>query len=268
MTSFGALDLAAASAAMLAGAGLSMAASLGVHRPLLISAARMVVQLLLVGLLLRWVFAQHSPWITALVVMIMLLAAAHQVGARLDRRLAGGWHFLIGGVPTALTTTGVVLLALLTTLRPSPWYDPRHAIPLTGIVVGTAMNAASVALHHLFDAVVRERSVIEARLALGADRNTAFHDLIRRATKAGLLPSLNQMAAAGVITMPGIMTGQLLAGMDPTDAAKYQIVLMFLLAGASFFAAFGAVRLAAWRLSDDRHRLRLDRIRATAQRTR
>jgi putative ABC transport system permease protein len=74
------------------------------------------------------------------------------------------------------------------------------------------------------------------------------------------------MAAAGVITMPGIMTGQLLAGMDPTDAAKYQIVLMFLLAGASFFAAFGAVRFAALRLTDERHRLRLDRVRATAKR--
>lgn len=264
MTSLGPLDLAAASAAMLGGAALSLALSLGVHRSILIAAARMVVQLLLVGVLLRWVFAQGSPWITALIVLVMLLAAAHQVGARHDRRLEGGWHILIGGVPTTLTTTGVVLLALLTTLRPVPWYDPRQAIPLTGIVLGTAMNAASVALHHLFDAVARERGAIEARLALGSDRTAAFHDLVRSATRAGLLPSLNQMAAAGVVTMPGIMTGQLLAGMDPSTAAKYQIVLMFLLAGASFFAAFGAVRLAVLRLTDDRHRLRLDRMRATA----
>ena len=267
MTALGTANLAAASIAMVVGAALSVALALGVHRPMLVASLRMVVQLLLVGLLLRWVFALASPWITALVVVAMLLAAAQQVGSRQERRLRGGWHYLVGGVPTALGTVVVVLLALGTAVGPLPhWYDARQAIPLAGIVLGTATNAASVTLHHLFDAVVRERDVIETRLALGADRATACHDLIRRSTTAGLLPVLNQMTAAGVITLPGIMTGQLLAGMDPTEAAKYQIALMFLLGGASFFATYGAVRLAVHRLTDERHRLRLDRVRAAVRR--
>ncbi len=265
MTSLGPAQVAAAGAAMLVGAALSLALALGVHRPMLIAAARMVVQLLLVGLLLRWVFAQAAPWLTALVVATMLVAAAQQVGSRQERRLQGPWHYVVGGVPTALGTVVVVLLALGTAVNTSPWYDARHAIPLAGIVLGTATNAASVALHHLFDAVVRERDTIEARLALGTDRATAFHALIRRSTRAGLIPVLNQMTAAGVITLPGIMTGQLLAGMDPTEAAKYQIALMLLLGGASFFATFGAVRFAVHRLTDERHRLRLDRVRATTR---
>nr|MDL2428609.1 ABC transporter permease [Pseudomonas sp. BJa5] len=77
-----------------------------------------------------------------------------------------------------------------------------------------------------------------------------------------MIPTLNQMAAAGIITLPGIMTGQILAGMDPLDAARYQILLMLLLAAAGFATALGAVWLSAWRLTDERDRLRLDRLRA------
>jgi len=123
------------------------------------------------------------------------------------------------------------------------------------------MNSASVGLNHVFATVSRERNAIEAQLALGADRFSAFRDIIRRAVRAGLLPLMNQMAAAGIITMPGIMTGQVLAGMDPLAAAKYQILLMFLLAGGGFLATIGAVYLAVSRLSDERDRLRLDRLR-------
>jgi len=86
--------------------------------------------------------------------------------------------------------------------------------------------------------------------------------LIRVSVRRGLLPTINQMAAAGIITLPGIMTGQILAGMDPLEAAKYQILLMFLLSGGSGLAAVAVVYLAAWRLTDDRQRLRLDRLSA------
>jgi putative ABC transport system permease protein len=76
-----------------------------------------------------------------------------------------------------------------------------------------------------------------------------------------MIPVANQMSAAGIITLPGIMTGQLLAGMDPMEAVKYQILLMFLLAGASGLSAVGAAMLAVRALGDDRQRLRVDRLR-------
>ena len=103
---------------------------------------------------------------------------------------------------------------------------------------------------------------IEARLALGSSFHRAIMGLMRESIRRALLPTINQMSAAGVITLPGIMTGQILAGMDPMEAAKYQIVLMFLLAGGSGLAAVAVVYLAMMRLTDERQRLRLDRLTA------
>ena len=91
--------------------------------------------------------------------------------------------------------------------------------------------------------------------------------LIRTSVRRALLPIINQMSAAGIITLPGIMTGQILAGMDPLEAAKYQILLMFLLSGGSGLAAVAVVYLAAMRLTDDRQRLRIDRLTAKSKGT-
>lgn len=241
-------------------AALSMALALGIQRQLLYVALRMALQLLIVGLFLRQIFALSSGWLTALVIGIMLAAASYEVSARQERRLRGIWHFLNGALPVVSATLGVSLLALLAALQASPWYDARHAIALIGIVLGTVMNTASLSLNHVFSTVTRERHAIEARLALGASRYQAFHDIIRRAVRAGLLPLMNQMAAAGIITMPGIMSGQILAGMDPTAAARYQILLLLLLACGGFLASVAASFLAVRQLSDERDRLRLDRL--------
>lgn len=255
-----ATDLAIASMLVLASAALSMILSLGVARPLLVSAVRLVVQLVLVGLLLRAVFASASITVTAGIIVLMLAAASREMGARSRRRLHGPWHQALGAVVVTAATLPVAAIALVTALRPVPWYDARHAIPLVGIILGTVMNAGSLTLNTVLSAVTRDRTAIEAQLALGATRDVAFRPLLRGAVLAGLLPIVNQMAAAGIITLPGIMTGQVLAGIDPLDAAKSQIVLMFALAASaalgSILAAFGALH----RLTDERHRLRLDRL--------
>ena len=255
-------DLTVAALLVVASAALSIALSLGVQRPLLIAAARMVLQLVLVGLILRWIFASASAAITSAVVAVMLLAAAREVGTRSTRRLEGFWHYAIGALAVAVPTLSVAAITLTTALRPTPWYDARHAIPLVGIILGTVMNAGSLTLNSLLAAGPRERGGIEAQLALGATARQAFGPLLRQAVLAGLLPTVNQMAAAGIITLPGIMTGQVLAGMDPLEAAKYQILLMFVLSSGGFLgsviAAFGALD----RLTDHRDRLRLDRLTA------
>ncbi|SDC70041.1 putative ABC transport system permease protein [Cupriavidus sp. YR651] len=255
-----AADLLLASLLILAGAGLSVALSLNIHRTLLWTACRMVVQLLLVGLTLRAVFALSSPWLTLGVVLAMVAAAAHEVSSRQERRLQGPWQAITGAAAVSLPTLVITVLALTTALRPSPWYDARHAIPLAGIVLGNAMNAASLALHAAFSMAWLQRGAIDARLALGEDRHTALRPIVRHAIRSGLMPTMNTMAAAGIITMPGIMTGQILAGMDPIAAARYQILLMFLLTGGSVLGVIVAAYLAVSRMTDERHRLRLDRL--------
>ena len=253
-------QLFAASGTLVLASLLSLVSALGVHRSLVVAAVRTVAQLLLVGAVLRWVFVQNTAWVSALIFVVMLGAATLEVGARQERRLVGAWHALAGGVPVAAVTTAVVLLALITVVRPEPLTSPRVAIPLAGIVLGTAMSSASIALNHLFGSVANERAALEAQLCLGASASRAAHGLLVRSLRAGMIPAINQMAAAGIVSLPGIMTGQLLAGADPTSAAKYQIALLLLLAGASFFATYGALRLALHRLFDDRDRLRLDRL--------
>ncbi|MCY1521588.1 putative iron export permease protein FetB [compost metagenome] len=256
-----ALDLAVASLLVVLSAGISFALRLNMQRQVLWAAARTVVQLLLVGHILRLVFAHAAPWLTALVVAVMMALAAREVASRPKARLAGGGNGWVGAMAVAGTTVITVLFILNTALRPNPWYDPRYTIALIGIVLGSVLNAASLALDGMLSGVRREKLAIEARLALGAPARQAFSSLLRESVRRGIVPSINQMSAAGIITLPGIMTGQIIAGMDPIEAAKYQILLMFLLCGASGMAAIGAAYGAMRRLTDERGRLRLDKLR-------
>jgi putative ABC transport system permease protein len=255
-----AADLAIAGSLVALDALLSVGLRLQLHRQILWAAARMVVQLIAVGYLLRLVFAASHPAVTLGLVLLMAAVATREIAARPERRFkgAGGLAVSAGGVTIATAVT--VGLALLTAIRPQPWYDPRYAITLAGIVLGSVLNAGSLALDGVLGGVQRERAAIEAQLTLGSSFHAAVAPLLRDSIRRGLLPIVNQMSAAGVITLPGIMTGQILAGLDPVEAVKYQILLMFLLAGASGLAAlliaYGAVR----RLTDPRQRLRLDRL--------
>jgi putative ABC transport system permease protein len=254
------LDLAIAAALVLASAAMSLLLNLGVHRQLLWSACRMVFQLLLVGLVLRLVFRSGSPLLTVGIVVLMIAAAAREVAARPNERLRGWATLRIGAIVVSASSIATVAVALLTAIRPVPWFDPRYAIPLMGIVLGSVLNSASLGLDSFLGGVASSRAAIEARLALGATAREAFAPLVASSIRRGLIPLINQMSAAGIITLPGIMTGQLLAGMDPLEAVKYQILLLLLLTGAGVAAATGAVYLAARSVTDERQRLRLDRL--------
>jgi putative ABC transport system permease protein len=248
---------------LLVDGALSIWLQLNLHRQLAWAAVRMVVQLVVIGLILRAVFSVASPMLTFAVVLAMVLIASREVAARPEQRLRRFGNLAVGASAVAFATFLTAILALTTALRPKPWYDPHYAVPLAGIVLGNVLNGTSLALDGLLGGVVRERAGIEAQLALGATFREAMRGLIRTALRRALLPIVNQMSAAGVVTLPGIMTGQILAGMDPLEAAKYQILLMFLLAGGSGLGAVAVVYLAAMRLTDDRQRLRLDRLTKT-----
>jgi putative ABC transport system permease protein len=254
-------DMAIAASLVGFDALLSIFLRLQLHRQVLWSAARMVVQLIAVGYILRLVFAMQHPAATLLLVLAMSAIAAREIAARPERKFRGSAGLALSAAGVAISTVVTVGLALATAIRPHPWYDPRYAVSLVGIILGSVLNSGSLSLDSLLGTVTRERTSIEAQLALGASFHQATAPLLRQAIRRGLLPMINQMSAAGVITLPGIMTGQILAGLDPVEAVKYQILLMFLLAGASglsaLIIAYGAMR----RLTDPRQRLRLDRLR-------
>jgi putative ABC transport system permease protein len=253
-------DLAIAASLVALSALVSLLLRLRMERQIVWAALRTVAQLLLVGHLLRLVFIHDTPWITAALVALMMALAAREVAARPQARLRGHGNAWVGALTVGTATVVTALFILHTALRPDPWYDPRYVISLVGIVLGSVLNAASLALDGMLAGVRRDKAGIEARLALGATAYEAFSSLLRASVRRGIVPTINQMSAAGIITLPGIMTGQIIAGMDPVEAVKYQILIMFLLAGASAMAAMGAAYAAMRRLTDGRARLRLDRL--------
>ena len=136
-------DLLIAALLVLGSAVASWALRLRLQGQLLIAAARMVLQLMLVGWVLRWVFAAATPWVTALVAACMIGAAAREVAARPSQQLRGSGNYSIAALVVSMASVATVVLALLTALRPEPWYDARYAIALMGIVLGSVLNAAA-----------------------------------------------------------------------------------------------------------------------------
>jgi putative ABC transport system permease protein len=221
----------------------------------------MVVQLLLVGLVLHLLFAAVSPLWTGLAAACMIGFAGREASARQERGFAGLWNYGLGSGAMLLAAGLVTVLALTTAVRPQPWYDPHFAIPLLGMILGTTMNGISLGLNTLTLSAARERNAIEARLALGAPRRLALRPVTRSALRMALMPIINSMSATGLVSLPGMMTGQILSGVAPEQAVKYQLLIMFLIAGATAIGSFAAVGVGGYRLSDQRHRLRLDRLR-------
>jgi putative ABC transport system permease protein len=255
-----ALDLGLAALLLVINGAISLAFGLRLETSLAIAAVRMVVQLGAVGFVLKFIFERTSPWWTVLVALVMVLVAGYELVQRQERRLAGWRTYGLGNMMLLMVGGFATLYAAAAVVRPEPWYAPRYVLPILGMVLGNTLTSVSLALQTLTEGAERERAAIEAHLALGATRLQAFSTVTRRALRTAVTPLLNTMSVAGIVTLPGMMTGQILAGADPAEAAKYQIMIMFVLTGASglgaLAAAFGGVLL----LTDARHRLRLDRL--------
>lgn len=253
-------QLAIAAALVLALAAVLHLARLGIARGLLVSAARTALQLALVAFVLEAVFALDALYWIGLTALVMLLIAGAEVSARQHRRLRGGWSYGIGAVSMFVSAFAVTLLTLAVIVAPEPWYAPRYAIPLLGMMLGNAMTGIALALDRLTDTAWQQRATIEARLLLGQPWREAIGDVRREAIRSGLMPIINAMAAAGIVSLPGMMTGQILAGSPPALAVKYQILVMFTITAATGFGTLAAVHIGSRRLFDERERLRLDRL--------
>lgn len=253
-------DIGLAASLLCINAGLSIYFRLGAEKRLVIAASRMVVQLTLVGLVLKALFATVSPWLTLLVAILMVGFAGREAIARQDRSFIGIWGYGLSTGSMLAAAGTVTIFALATQFHADPWYDPRYAIPILGMILGNTMTGVSLSLDRLLAEADTGRNKIEARLALGHSFQAAMQVPIKNAMRAGLIPTVNAMAAAGLVSLPGMMTGQILAGVEPVQAVKYQLLVMFLIAGGTALGVFASTMLAVRRLSDNRQRLRLDRL--------
>jgi putative ABC transport system permease protein len=254
-------DLALAAGLIILLALFSWRMRLGLANQLLVAALRTTVQLLLIGMILNALFAYAHPGWMGLMASIMLLAAAREVTGRQKRRYQGWWGFGMGTFSMFLSSFAVTILALNVIISVEPWYAPRYAIPLLGMLLGNTMNGIAIGLDRLTSTAWDQRMIIEARLILGSTWSQAIEHIRRESIRSGLIPIINSMAAAGLVSLPGMMTGQILGGNPPMEAVKYQILIMFLIAGGTGMGTMVAVWMGSRRLFDERQRLRLDRLR-------
>jgi putative ABC transport system permease protein len=228
-------DLVWALGMMVIAIGISSWQRLGLEKQLAISTMLTVANLLLVGYVLGIVFAVKNLGSVLAILSIMMAIATVVARNRIDKKLPQ-LLWIVGGsilVSTALTLIYTNFLVL----KPTNWYEPQYIIPLTGIVLGNAMNAAALAGERLVAAIKADRLEIETHLSLGATPQQAIARYRQEAIRASLIPTLNSMMVVGVVSLPGMMTGQILSGVDPLNAAAYQILIMFMLAFANLITA-------------------------------
>jgi len=260
MTTIGYEELAFGSILILLHAGISLYYRTGVAVSVLVATVRMVVQLGLMAYVLRFLFASPMPIWTLVAAFIMISFAGYEVLSRQKRRLGGMWGYGIGTSSLFAAASIVTLFSLMVQVKPDPWYDARYAIPLLGMVLGNTLNGVSLGLATLTNNLWSERDMVETRLALGHSKWRACETIVRQSMYTGMMGIVNSMSGAGLVFIPGMMTGQLMAGADPIEAAKYQILIMLLIAGGTAIGTSVAVFAGVYRLTDQRHRLRLDRL--------
>jgi putative ABC transport system permease protein len=193
--------------------------------------SRMLIQLLLIGYVLVFIFEADRAWVIVLVLTIMLIAASviaiRPIRTRGPTVLRTAFvSILVGGVTTLTLVTQVVIDI-------EPWFLPRYMVPLAGMVFASSMNAVSLAAERL-----------ESELA----RSVGFAEARATALNTCLIPLINSLFAVGLVSLPGMMTGQILSGVSPFVAAKYQIVVMCMIFGASGISASFYLALAKHRV--------------------
>jgi len=222
---------------------------LGLTKELAIAASRAFVQLLAVGALLLIVFDRGGELAAFCWLAIMVVIAGKVAGRRAPGIPGSVRHAMTAVAVATASTVGVLLVFRVISV------EPQVVIPVGGMVVSASMAACALALRRTQDAAIDRRFAVEARLSLGLTAKEAFADEHRNAIRTALIPSIDSTKVVGLISLPGAMTGLILAGVDPLEAIRYQIVVMYMLLAAGSLSAFTAVRLAQRTLFDDAERL-------------
>jgi putative ABC transport system permease protein len=258
------LQVGIAALLILINGALSVLLKLGLGRRLLLAAVCTVVQLLLIGYVLEWVFRVDRWYVVLAWMLAMTLVAGVAATRRTQVRYPGIWARSLASIWASSWLIAALALAVI--LRVRPWYTPQYAIPLLGMILGNTLNGVSLGLDRLGGELAGRRHQLEALLALGATRWEAARPLVQQAVRTGLIPTINAMMVVGIVSLPGMMTGQILAGANPVEAVKYQIVIMFLIASATALGTVAAVLLSYRRLFNEHHQF-LDALIAERQAT-
>ncbi len=255
----GPFHLLLATALVVVAGVISVLLKLGLEKRLAVAAIRTVVQLGLVGVILERVFALDNPGLVLLLVLVMTVFAAREAVARTGRGYRGigidAWLTMAGSCLLVGTVVTQVVVGV------QPWYDPQYVIPLFGMILGNSLNGMALCLDRFIDHLASRSSELELYIAYGATRRETLAVPLRTAVRTGMIPIINAMSVVGIVALPGMMTGQILAGSPPMQAVAYQIIVMFMIAAATSFGAMAAAIAAGYRLVTPDGTLRLERLR-------
>ena len=210
---------------------------LGIDRDMIIGVVRAVIQLFVVGYLLKSVFRVNNLWLTLILILIIIFNAGYNAKQRSN------------GIPRALPisitaiflSTGVTLGVLM--LAGAIRFIPAQMIPISGMIASNSMVAIGLCYRNLNAQFKQERQAVLEKLALGADLKDASRDILRDSIKTGMQPTIDSAKTVGIVSLPGMMSGLIFAGVDPVRAIKYQIMVTFMLMSAT---SIGSVLACYW----------------------
>jgi TIGR00245 family protein len=200
---------------------------LGLEKELAVAVIRTLIQLTIAGYVLAYVFASHYLIFMVLMLALMIGVAA-QNAAKRGKKIPGALRIVLLGIVTSEVIT--LLLLLLFKIIPG---TPQYVISLSGMIIGNSMVASGVTLNRLSSEFALRSGEVELALSLGATPKRASLSVVKASVKAGMIPTIDSMKTVGLVQLPGMMTGQILAGADPIQAVRYQILVMFMLSGST-----------------------------------
>jgi putative ABC transport system permease protein len=246
--SFG--EVAAALALVVIAAVASRSWHAGLEEDIGIAVVRSFIQLTAIGYVITVIFDEDSFALVVALIVVMVVFGAFTARHRAQGVPAAFWPLLASLGLAAVATLGLVVALGI--------FDatPRYLVPVGGMVVGNSMTAAAVALNRLGEDVHEQSNRIEATLALGATSSQAVTPLVRRSLRSGMITLIDSTKTTGLIFFPGTMVGMLLAGADPADAVRLQLILLYVLLGAVSISSLVAITLARRNFFTAAHQLR------------
>ncbi|MEG0797264.1 MAG: iron export ABC transporter permease subunit FetB [Acidaminococcaceae bacterium] len=221
---------------------------------LLVASCRMTVQLVLAGLILTYIFENPHPAFTVLYLLAMVCFAVKRTLAKNP----GLNHAFKLAVAASLALTGLTILAFFVLgIVGQSFFNPQYTIPLAGMIIGNAMTGVTLALKAFNDGLQSQRPKLDALLNLGATPKKILLPHVNNALETALLPTMNNMLGMGIISLPGMMTGQILSGTLPMTAIMYQIAIMIAICATVCLASFCALHFGYRTLVNSRNQITL-----------
>ena len=212
------------------------------EKMILIATTRMTLQLTVMGYILMYVFENPSWWLTLLMLSVMVGFAIFNALKRVKTPMSKKLRQLIA-VSMAAGYSITAVIFMLGVLHVTPWFNPQYMIPISGMIVGNAMTGIALGANKLCSAMLERHDQIESALMLGATPKAATRDIVNDAFDSAILPTMNNMLTMGIVSLPGMMTGQILSGTFPLTAIKYQIGIMLAILGFTAITVFLFVTL-------------------------